>query len=387
MIVATLFNLLFNATLSFLAGLLVALVAIKMGRIERGRWQLYFISLPFVKIVYDVVRWIPADSYMWRGVDPLAVDNHRELLAWIGSNHFGPYFGTGIRIISQSGERFSLSFGDMVARWLQAYGTASLPTWLVGIAVMISVTLVVRRLGAWLKHEWRWSTRRQHRRGQTPNDLLTTVRVGRRSVDVHVVDDASEHQGMPFAGGLIRPYVVFPRALYARLSSEERAAALAHEIAHVRHGDLPQALIIALLGDVFWFVPGYAWLKRRLEDLRELLADQAAVREGADPLALASALVTTRLHWSPLPEARSYSAFAKRYSLLERRVQALVSPPVPCERSVGIRAVFAVITTAAILTTTLGGNRIISHGEPFSANLAQKIAAFVGLFDGGMAGF
>jgi hypothetical protein len=46
-----LFNLIFNAMLSFFAGLAIVWTTIKIFRIGNSRWKLFFLLLPFLKIL------------------------------------------------------------------------------------------------------------------------------------------------------------------------------------------------------------------------------------------------------------------------------------------------------------------------------------------------
>lgn len=377
MIAATAFNMLANAVMSFGAGLAIVWLALSVSRIADGRLRLYLLSLPFLKIVYDTSRWIPSDSYLWTGGDPLSKLNKMWLSVSLGLNDFGPFLGAGLRVIDPSGSHFSLSFGDFARSWIAKTTAPELPTHLVATIASISILLTIRRLAAYLIHAAEW--RRAVRRGSAR--LLLESRVGRRKVGVYLQDskDSNAH-----AGGILRPYIALSHRLFSRLSPEERAATLAHELAHVRGFDLPQALMIALLGDIFWFVPGYRQLQRRLEDQRELAADQAAVREGADPLALATTLLKTRAdaeardHRGLLPAIPSvYSGLAKHRPLLRRRIEHLTASSVG-QANVGGQALLATLATAAVLASSIGGNYELGGHDEFSRHIAAQLARFLG---------
>ncbi len=92
--------------------------------------------------------------------------------------------------------------------------------------------------------------------------------------------------------GLIRPRVEIDHALVARLDDDELRAVLLHEVAHLRDRD-PARLVLSAVA--LGLNPFGAWLRPFLHQwrfARELQCDRSAVRDGADPLALAGALVT-----------------------------------------------------------------------------------------------
>lgn len=64
------FNLLVNSILSLVIGLIIVYFFIWFFRIETERWKVFILSLPFVKILYDVVRGVPEKSILFSGVDP-----------------------------------------------------------------------------------------------------------------------------------------------------------------------------------------------------------------------------------------------------------------------------------------------------------------------------
>lgn len=173
-------------------------------------------------------------------------------------------------------------------------------------------------------------------------------------------------KGMPpvFTTGLLRPTVHIDRELANRLSDEELQAVLLHELAHIERKDhvvtawvRPSSLVgAAVLFQAFtlsWFfqpgsmhfgsVPAKLLLLssailllslrhcfvRPLDYLRETDCDDRAIVAGADPLALASAIVqTVRLcRETRLPALRllAHETLIPRASMTERRVRRLLS--------------------------------------------------------------
>lgn len=129
------------------------------------------------------------------------------------------------------------------------------------------------------------------------------------------------HPGLkgPMTWGLLRPVVLFPAAA-ATWPAAKRAAALAHEHAHVARRDW--AVHIAAWGvcTLFWFNP-LVWLaRRRLAMEAEHAADDAVLAQGVRPSEYASLLVA--LTQSGTPRA----ALGVASSPLGQRVHAILEP-------------------------------------------------------------
>jgi hypothetical protein len=97
-------------------------------------------------------------------------------------------------------------------------------------------------------------------------------------------------QPCAFVIGLVRPEVVVSRGLRASLSNTELEVVLAHERTHARRRD-PLRQLLASIG-LLWHIPGIAsHLDRKFRLCQELIADRAAVSNGADKQCVANTLV------------------------------------------------------------------------------------------------
>jgi Zn-dependent protease with chaperone function len=175
-------------------------------------------------------------------------------------------------------------------------------------------------------------------------------------------------EGMPpvFTTGLIRPTIHISEELATRLSDEELQAVLLHELAHIERKDhivtawlrpsslVGAAVIFQAFTLSFFFQPGSMHFGslpaklvllssailllslrhcfvRPLEYLRETDCDDRAIVAGADPLALASAIVETgrllRHRSVPLLRLLAHETLIPRASMAERRVRRLVNAP------------------------------------------------------------
>ncbi|MEQ1570763.1 MAG: M56 family metallopeptidase [Myxococcota bacterium] len=94
----------------------------------------------------------------------------------------------------------------------------------------------------------------------------------------------------PMTAGWWRPRIFVPPDFDA-WPAADRAAALAHERAHVRRGDWLVHVAARLLGAVLWFHPLAALARRRLALLAECAADDEVLAQGHDPVTYAELLL------------------------------------------------------------------------------------------------
>jgi beta-lactamase regulating signal transducer with metallopeptidase domain len=82
--------------------------------------------------------------------------------------------------------------------------------------------------------------------------------------------------------GIVKPVVLLPEGLMARLSKAERDAILAHELAHFSRGDNVTAAIHMLVEALFWFYPPVWLIGARLIAERERACDESVLADGHD---------------------------------------------------------------------------------------------------------
>jgi len=97
----------------------------------------------------------------------------------------------------------------------------------------------------------------------------------------------------PCVTGLLRPTILLPLGLTQTLAPEDLRLALAHEMAHIKRGDLRLALLPALIQALFFFHP-LVWLAAaEWASAREEACDAIALQAtGAAPAALGRLLLT-----------------------------------------------------------------------------------------------
>ncbi|MEK7355327.1 MAG: M56 family metallopeptidase [Bdellovibrionota bacterium] len=224
------FNLLANATMSLIVGLMVVGVCLWFFRVETGKWKVFFLSLPFLKIVYDVVRGLPADSILIAGIDPFMLPpKHQYFMVGAGFSTWGPIFNAVFGVRDTAGTEYAASVGDYLAIWLNREFGPGIPLALVGLVLGVAATLLSIRIVHALKFE------KRRREDRASARLLRTIEGRFRDVDVYVSEAFS---GTPFTGGLLKPYICVPADSYSRLSKEEFEAVISHELGHVTQFDL-----------------------------------------------------------------------------------------------------------------------------------------------------
>jgi hypothetical protein len=302
-----LFNMLANSFGSFLLTLVIVYGALWLFRFGPCRCRLWLLSLPFAKLLLELAGGVPESSFLWAKLAGKTQDLG-SFRAGFGVSQFGPKLTFALGAFS-GGLIYPQSLGDVLDSGLTKHVARGLPGALAAAVVLIGLTRLairVTRSRAFLRDVLRGAR------------VIDRRSVGRRSVAVLV---SEQYVGVPFAAGMLRPRVVFSARTHAAFTDAERAAALQHELAHVAHHDLALLAGLGILEDLFWFLPGARGLVVRIRAVLEQRADDAALTAGAQPVALASALVhASEILRDPVPGI----AILDRRSLLQLRVHRLL---------------------------------------------------------------
>jgi len=371
------FNLLFNSTCSFIAGIIIVFISIKLFRIDMTRWKLFFLSLPFIKIVWDILSGIPRTSFLFHSINPFSLPaKHKYLMFGAGFSKYGPLINLQFSLKNLLDEEYSISAADFLYLWLSKTFIQPVPKILLLILLVISSGFVIFRLWKFISFE----VKRRKDRYSSNCFSIETITLSLRKVDIYV---SKNYTGTPFTGGLFQPYICMPLKTHELLDEEEQKAVILHEMAHIRNFDLLITMAIKVLGDIFWFVPGYRFLSKKIDRLREVLADKTAVLYGASPAFLAKALLKLKECDIDLRHAVLYSAFFKEKSLLKTRVQRLTNnseyhkAPRFGWRNRFIRALIIVFTTGGVLSSTFGGNHQVVPTPEWIKKINKKIEQFL----------
>lgn len=347
------FNLFVNATFSLMVGLGLVLACTRYMRVSCGPWKLFLLSLPFVKVVYDFLKGVPRSSILLNNIDPYAVPPGVQTFSLgVGVNNFIPQLKALFTIHDFDGTQYGVSVGDYVVYWLARNISPQFPLYIVYGILAIGAVLLLRRGYLAMRFELQRIADRKE------SVLLETKQLFLRDVDIYI---SKSFSGTPFTGGVFNPYICIPRDAFESLSPDELQAVIAHELGHVQQFDLMITMAICALGDIFWFVPGYRWLCRKLERMREIIADQRAVRAGASPEVLASALIKLREAAIGDGGLVFYSPFLREQSLLKVRIESLLGlpdeePPHWLWKNFWSRSLITFWLVGAVLSSNLGGN-------------------------------
>ncbi len=114
-------------------------------------------------------------------------------------------------------------------------------------------------------------------------------RHGVRPLPIMVADTPVE----PGVFGIVRPLLLWPRAIGGHLSDAQVEAILAHELCHLRRRDNLAAALHMVVQAVFWFHPLVWWIGARLVDERERACDEEVLRRGSEPEVYAESILKT----------------------------------------------------------------------------------------------
>jgi beta-lactamase regulating signal transducer with metallopeptidase domain len=144
-------------------------------------------------------------------------------------------------------------------------------------------------------------------------EILQRLRI-RRFVRVLVSDSAVS----PFVFGVTHPAIMLPGKLAQSLSSEEMAALLGHEIAHLRRYDLLWCAGWRWMKAFFWFQP-LVWKVPEAHSLAcEEEADRAASSQMENRASYARILAQITLRVLAIPEVETQLAFNGTAQITER---------------------------------------------------------------------
>ncbi|WP_170374696.1 M56 family metallopeptidase [Ruegeria atlantica] len=200
-------------------------------------------------------------------------------------------------------------------RWVDVLFSGDHPVVLVILALLALAALIY--------------TLRAFRDGLSIRETVNTSFLWRRSAKVDI--RLSDRIAVPFAvRGLRRRHVVLPSHLLD--SPHEMRFALAHELQHIRAGDVEWELGFELLRPLLFWNPAYLVLKYQFDRLRELACDQSVVaRKGIDTQDYTSCLLDycarTVVRGSPRVLNVALVTGGKAKRVLRQRVIALADAP------------------------------------------------------------
>jgi len=155
--------------------------------------------------------------------------------------------------------------------------------------------------------------------------------------------------------------VVLPEALFDSAESDLLSAAMGHEMAHIKRRDFAFNLCYQLLSMPLTFHPAVVFIKRRINETRELACDEMVTERWLDAPDYARALL--RLADSALVRRRpSYSLGVFEADILEERIMKLI------ERKPRLSGRVRTVILALVLSLVAASTAVATT---FSINIAQ----------------
>ncbi len=166
-----------------------------------------------------------------------------------------------------------------------------------GIGVLVFASVLV---GRW------WKVRRLCAQSEPIDDPYWHTRLHALSVDMELPDvprvRLSPEMHAPMVVGGWRAWVLIPRALWERLTDEEREMVLVHEFAHIRRGDGWWGLVPLLAQVLLFFFPPIRYAGRHWELSCEMESDQAVLSHSRyTPYAYGNLLMKVATFTQPMP--------------------------------------------------------------------------------------
>ena len=178
-------------------------------------------------------------------------------------------------------------------------------------------------------------------------------------------------RGLPAVLGL-RPRIVLPGDFEQRYSPVERELVLAHEIEHLRRGDLPACALAVVMRALFWFNPLVHAAAGRFRHDQELACDASVLRRFPDRRRhYGDAMLKTQLADHPLPLGCHWFGAHP----LKERLAMLTRPTLSVRRRAGglfLVALLGLATTALAWATQPGQPADIPAGKVL-LELALKV--------------
>lgn len=128
----------------------------------------------------------------------------------------------------------------------------------------------------------------------------------------------------PMLLGLLHPVVVLPEQVVSRMDRDELQPVLAHELAHLKRGDLLWSLVTSLACGLLFFHPLIGILQREFTISQEMACDAMAIEALAGkPEHYSGALLSAIRHCVSGRQTIATAGIGESYSALEKRLTVI----------------------------------------------------------------
>ena len=171
--------------------------------------------------------------------------------------------------------------------------------------------------------------------------------------------------------GIVRPVLILPDGIQARLDARELDAILAHELCHFRRRDNLTAAIHMLVESLFWFHPLPWWLGKRLMHERERACDEAVLAAGTDPRVFAEGILNVCRFTIQAPQA---CASALSGANLRLRMETILANRPIRRLGRGQKLGLSAVAALSLSLLLIAGREQAAEAVPDAARIAQTLA-------------
>ncbi len=305
------YNLLFNALGSFFIALvLVSIIRLVIPK-RFYRLHFYLLILPFLKILFDIVISLLYPPLQRFNINMIHLNHHVHGVITVGAglNNLGPMFNANF-LINYANHRYLVSLGDLVMTAVHYIGGNSL----VYVILIIVLTISWYKLAKHLFEFWSFSKTVKNKLQADGNKIILNILNGKRQIPCYI---SHAFQDTPFCSGLFHPFIVFPAEIYHNFTTEERNAAIYHEMGHIKKFDIIFVGLFNIVNDFFWFIPFKNIISNKIRYFCEIAADHYAISKGIFSLDIASCLLkVNKAQSKSILAFSSVKYFKKRFNEL-----------------------------------------------------------------------
>jgi Zn-dependent protease with chaperone function len=251
-------NVVINSFLAFLTISLLIVLSLNLLRIKSARLQAFCLCLPFVKLLFDLASYQFSNWALAQQLNPLISPEGTRFLSISVFFPFLKFPLCSIQLHLQEGQAFTIA--DIFC--LKA--GCSWTFW--SALLMLGGAVWKYRISCQWLHKMKNSSQLCI---QTIKDPFLHSFIQRKRVAIYLTEILhapciiSQHQ----------PSIFLSHTFFNQLTSQEFEAIIAHEIAHLRHGDLILNAFLFWISHFFWWIPT-SYITRKLELAQEYACDR-----------------------------------------------------------------------------------------------------------------
>ena len=228
--------------------------------------------------------------------------------------------------------------------------------WLVGMLILLA--LLVRRI-CFVRGLIAKSRPANERSLEMLDECRSRMGI-RRNIELRLTGDKLS----PAVCGLFKPIILVPSALLKKLSREKLKAVLIHELAHIKRGDIWVNLLQTMLQIVYFYNP-LVWIANAMvRRVREQAVDEmvlVTLRPETKSYSNMLIDIAEMVFWRPNFSLRIIGVVESKKAL-ERRINHMLTRPVPKSSKLGCIGLIAIVVIGAILLP-MGRNSMAEAAE------------------------